>query len=90
MTDPHRQAAFYNTCVTRAKIHERAFRRPPISRYEENQEAKLLSAENVCMGLQQDDELRCEESSKSDSDAIENDKSVFNMSDFYQSIPGKI
>lgn len=89
MTDHHRQAAFYNTCVTRAKVPENPSRRRSVSRCEEI-EAKRVIAENECMGLHHEDELRCGESDKTVDEALENDKSAFNMADFYESIPGKI
>lgn len=94
MSDNHRQAAFYNTCVTRPNVHDnpttRCRRRRPVSQCAEN-EAKRLSVERLCMGFPQDDELlKCGDGeSEVSEDALDNEKCVFNMADFYDSIPGK-
>lgn len=83
MSDHHRQAAFYNTCVTRANVQKQHHRRPTTCEVTES--TRLPTDESGCPILQQD-EIRCGESEASD--AIDTEKCVFNMADFYESIPG--
>lgn len=84
MTDNHRAAAFYNTCVRRPVVQE--VHRRHVTRFESESFSSKVERQSQMDRITGDD-LMCE--SVHSNDVIASEKSVFNMADFYESIPGK-